>query len=60
MDRIAAFLEMGGRAAFVWPAYGLTVAVLALVLVLSLRTTRARKRRLGEGERHVRGGGGTP
>ncbi|MBO0736513.1 MAG: heme exporter protein CcmD [Alphaproteobacteria bacterium] len=29
MDGIARFLAMGGYAAFVWPAYGLAVAVLA-------------------------------
>ena len=29
MDGIGAFLAMGGYAGFVWPAYGLALAVLA-------------------------------
>ena len=31
------FLEMGGYAAFVWPAYGLSAGVLALVAWFSLQ-----------------------
>ncbi len=31
------FLEMGGYAAFVWPAYGATLFVLALLIVDSVR-----------------------
>jgi heme exporter protein D len=46
MDRIAAFLDMGGRAAFVWPAYGLTALVLIGILVVAIRGLRAREREL--------------
>jgi heme exporter protein D len=46
MDTIAAFLDMGGRAEFVWPAYGLTAIVLIGILVASLRSLRAREREL--------------
>ena len=41
-----AFLDMGGRAAFVWPAYGLTALVLIGLLVISVRALRARDREL--------------
>ena len=41
MDPIAAFLAMGGYARFVWPSFGLTLIVLAGLLVLSLRGLRA-------------------
>ena len=46
MDRILAFLDMGGRAAFVWPAYGLTALVLIGLLLVSLKAMRARDREL--------------
>lgn len=34
------FFEMGGYAAFVWPAYGVAAAVLIGLLVQSLRDLR--------------------
>ena len=40
MDGIVTFLEMGGYAAYVWPALGLTVLVLAGVLVASVKSAR--------------------
>ncbi len=40
MDRIQAFLEMGGYATFVWPAYGVAIGVLIGLLVVSLRGMR--------------------
>ena len=40
------FFEMGGYAAFVWPAYGLTLAVMAGLLVETLSRLRARRRQL--------------
>ncbi|HUT47782.1 MAG TPA: heme exporter protein CcmD [Alphaproteobacteria bacterium] len=43
MDKIASFLEMGGYADFVWPAFGIALAVLAGFLVTSLRTLRSRE-----------------
>lgn len=48
-----AFLDMGGRAAFVWPAYGLTALVLIALLLASLKAMRARDREL----RRLEGGG---
>jgi len=37
---------MGGRAAFVWPAYGLTALVLIGILVVTVHGLRAREREL--------------
>jgi len=39
---------MGGYAAFVWPALGLTVAIMAGLLIATLRQLRGRQRRLSE------------
>jgi heme exporter protein D len=47
-----AFIDMGGRAAFVWPAYGLTALVLIGLLLLSLKAARGRDREL----RRIEGG----
>ncbi|WP_159712502.1 heme exporter protein CcmD, partial [Geminicoccus flavidas] len=38
---MAEFLAMGGYAAYVWPAFGFTILVLAGLWVLSLRQMRA-------------------
>lgn len=56
MDKIATFLDMGGRAQFVWPAYGLTALVLIALLLVSLKAMRARDRELDgiEGRRRRR------
>ena len=40
MDGIGAFLAMGGYAGFVWPAYGVALAVLGGLAVLSWRRYR--------------------
>ncbi|MSR15886.1 MAG: heme exporter protein CcmD [Gammaproteobacteria bacterium] len=40
------FFAMGGYAAFVWPAYGLTAVVLALNAILPCRRERALLRQL--------------
>ena len=41
---MAGFFAMGGYAVFVWPAYIITVAVLAAAVVVSLQAhARARK-----------------
>jgi heme exporter protein D len=40
------FLAMGGYAAFVWPAYGVTLVILAGLLVASWRGLRAREAEL--------------
>jgi len=37
---VAAFLDMGGYAVFVWPAYGVAVVVLAGLALASLRRLR--------------------
>ncbi len=39
-DRIGSFLEMGGYAGFVWPAYAIAAVVMAGLLVVSLRRLR--------------------
>jgi heme exporter protein D len=44
------FLAMGGYAAFVWPAYGVTLAILAGLLVASWRGLRAREAELALAE----------
>jgi heme exporter protein D len=41
MGEIGAFLAMGGYAGFVWPAYGLALAVLGGLVVQSWRHYRA-------------------
>ncbi|MBL8665538.1 MAG: heme exporter protein CcmD [Alphaproteobacteria bacterium] len=46
MDGIGKFLEMGGYAAYVWPALGLTVLVLAGLLVASVKSVRRREAEL--------------
>ena len=42
MDSLASFLQMGGYAVYVWTSYAVTAAVLAGLLVATLRTLRAR------------------
>jgi heme exporter protein D len=37
------YLAMGGYAAFVWPAYGLAAVVLIGLLIVSVRSLRARE-----------------
>jgi heme exporter protein D len=39
-DSIQTFLAMGGYAGFVWPAYALAAAILAGLLLASLRRLR--------------------
>lgn len=41
MDRLIEYLQMGGHAAFIWPALGLTAAMLILMLVLTLQSLRS-------------------
>ena len=43
MESILKFLAMGGYASYVWPALGLTAAVLAGLLITSVRTLRLRQ-----------------
>ncbi|MPZ09626.1 MAG: heme exporter protein CcmD [Kiloniellaceae bacterium] len=48
MEKVTAFFQMGGYAAFVWPSLGLTVAVMSGLLIATLRQLRGRQRRLAE------------
>ncbi len=38
------FFAMGGHAAFIWPCYGLAVAVMIFLVVQSVRTMRANEK----------------
>ena len=44
MDSLASFLQMGGYAFYVWTSYAVTAAVLAGLLVATLRTLHANER----------------
>ena len=48
MERIATFFEMGGYAAFVWPAFALVTVVMVTLAVSSLRHLRHEQRVLRE------------
>ncbi len=37
------FFEMGGYAAYVWPAFGAAAAIMIALLLLSIRAMRARE-----------------
>lgn len=51
MSGFESFLDMGGYARFVWPAYGLTLIVLLINLVLPIVRERRLLRRLSERHR---------
>ena len=46
MDAIREFLSMGGYAVFVWPAFGVTAAVMIVLLVASVRGLRKERQML--------------
>jgi heme exporter protein D len=46
MDRITNFLSMGGYAEFVWPAFAVTIAVMAALVLFSWRALLADRRTL--------------
>ena len=48
---MAGFLAMGGYAAFVWPAYGVSVIGIAAAVALTLRTYARAKAQLAAVER---------
>ena len=48
MDGIAKVLDMGGYAAYVWPALGLTVVVLAGLVITSVKSARRREAELAQ------------
>ena len=54
---LATYFNMGGYAAFVWPGYGLAALAVIGMLVVSLRTLRAREREFAEMRKNRRGGG---
>ena len=43
MDGLSAYFQMGGYAAFVWPAYVLGAAGIIGILVLSIKSWKARE-----------------
>lgn len=46
MDGITDFLSMGGYAEFVWPAFAVTLAVMAALMIVSRRALLADRRTL--------------
>lgn len=58
MESIATFLDMGGYAAFVWPAFGLTAVVMVALAIVSHRAARSAERRFAEIEKAARPGAG--
>ena len=46
MDAVSQFLDMGGYAGFVWPAYGIAAIVLVGLLVISRRELWAAEKTL--------------
>jgi len=51
MDTLARFLDMGGYARYVWPAFGLALIVLGGLLVESLASYSRLQRQLAAMER---------
>ena len=61
MEVLVSFLDMGGYGGYVWPAFGATALVLAVLLLASVRSLRAREATLlalqqGRGGRAERDG----
>jgi heme exporter protein D len=52
MTDMGAFFDMGGYAAYVWPAYGLSLAALGVLSVISWRWMK-RVERLAEASKSV-------
>jgi heme exporter protein CcmD len=50
MSQFETFLQMGGYAAYVWPALGLTVAILVGMAATSIGRLRASERALKDAE----------
>lgn len=57
MDRLLTYLDMGGYAAWVWPAYGLATLALVGILVTTLRTLKSRQKEFDELKSLRRGAG---
>ena len=54
MEQISEYFAMGGYAAFVWPAYAITAAILAIVFTTSLRSLRRTEAELARLQSTVR------
>ena len=54
MERLVAFFEMGGYAAFVWPPFVIAALVMAGLAIASRRRLRASERLLAELEETAR------
>ena len=39
------YFDMGGYAAYIWPAYGVTLAALAILVIWTVKSTRAVERK---------------
>ena len=48
MQEIGTFLQMGGHGVFIWPAFALTVVIMAGLAVSTLRELRERQKTLRE------------
>ena len=48
MDGFLEYLDMGGYAVWVWPAYGLVTTGLVGILAMTLRTLKARQKEFDE------------
>lgn len=46
MDALRTFLDMGSYGNYVWPSYGLTVAIMGWLVLATLRRLRAREQEL--------------
>ena len=44
IEKFLTYLDMGGYAAWVWPAYGLAAVALVGILILTLRTLKSRQK----------------
>jgi heme exporter protein D len=58
MEKLLTFLDMGGYALWVWPAYGISAAALIGLVVFARRNLKAREREF-ETLRAARRGEGT-
>jgi len=54
--RVQEFFDMGGYAAFVWPAYGITALIMVILFVASWRAAKANDAKLKALQATVRRG----
>ncbi len=55
MSDLGGFFAMGGYGAFVWPSFGVTLAVLVLVWIESAHRLKQNERALAEMEKTLEG-----